>query len=96
VLKSSGVRVTWLRFLNGVPMKKYTMSLAGLLTTIAIIALGIIDLAFVLLNGTGSTVSTFMVNVGFASPMVVFAVGFVCGHLFGYMRPVDEEKKVGE
>jgi hypothetical protein len=67
--------------------KKYKMPLAGLLTTIGIITLGIVDLVFVLLNGTGSTVSTFMVNVGFSAPMVVFAVGFICGHLFGYMRP---------
>lgn len=62
------------------------MNLAGLITTIAIIVLGITDLVFVLLNGTSSSVSDFLIRVGFKSPIVVFAFGFVCGHLFGYMK----------
>jgi len=73
-------------------MKKYTMSTAGLFTTILIIILGIVDLCFVLFGGTGSSVSSFLINAGFASPVFVFGVGFVCGHLFGYMRPDDEKK----
>lgn len=65
----------------------YVMPLAGLITTIGIVTLGIIDLVFVLRTGTGSSVSNFMINVGFDAPGVVFAVAFVCGHLFGYMKP---------
>lgn len=62
------------------------MSLAGLITTIGIITLGIVDLCFVLFTGTPSTVSDFLIRTGFKAPMVVFAFGFVCGHLFGYMK----------
>lgn len=64
--------------------------MAGLVTTILIITLGIVDLCFVLFGGTGSSVSSFLINAGFKSPVFVFGVGFVCGHLFGYMTP--EEK----
>jgi len=71
--------------------KKLTMPLAGLITTIGIITLGIIDLFFVLFKGTGSSVSNFLVQAGFKAPMVVFAFGFVCGHLFGYMRLESKE-----
>ena len=63
-----------------------TMSLASLVTTIGIITLGIIDLCFVVFGGTGSSISNFLIQAGFKAPMVVFAFGFVAGHLFGYMR----------
>lgn len=62
------------------------MSLAGLITTIGIIILGITDLCFVLFTGTPSTVSDFLIRCGFKAPMVVFAFGYVCGHLFGTMK----------
>jgi len=62
------------------------MSLTGLILTIGIIVLGIYDLVVVLLNGTGSSVSDFLIRAGFKSPVLVFAFGFVCGHLFGYMK----------
>jgi hypothetical protein len=72
-------------------MKKYVMPMAGLVTTILIITLGIADLCFVLFSGTGSSVSSFLINAGFGSPVFVFGTGFVCGHLFGYMRPEKSE-----
>lgn len=62
------------------------MSLPGLITTIGIIILGIVDLFFVLFKGTGSSVSDFLIRAGFHSPVMVFAFGFVCGHLFGMMK----------
>ena len=71
--------------------KTYTMPLAGLLVTIGIIIMGIIDLCFVLFTGSGSSISNFFVNVGFKSPPVVFAVAFVCGHLWGVMTPKKEK-----
>ena len=66
---------------------KMDMPLAGLITTIVVIMLGITDLVLVLLKGTGSSISNFLINVGFDSPVWVFASGFVCGHLFGGMKP---------
>jgi ABC-type Fe3+ transport system permease subunit len=66
----------------------YTMSLAGLITTIAVTVLGIVDLWFVVIGGTGSSISNFLINAGFKSPMLVFALGYLGGHLCGYMTPV--------
>lgn len=65
---------------------KMTMSRAGLVTTILVIALGVYDLIEVLVSGTGSSVSNFLIQAGFRAPLLVFAIGFVCGHLFGYMK----------
>lgn len=62
------------------------MPFAGLLLTICVIVLGIVDLAFVVFHGAPSSVSNFMIRMGFQAPMVVFAFGFVSGHLFGYMK----------
>lgn len=70
----------------------YTMSMAGLVTTILITIAGVVDLYFVLISGTGSSISNFMINAGFKSPMVVFALGYLAGHLTGYMYPKDETK----
>lgn len=63
-----------------------TMPLAGLLVTIAVIILGIVDLCFVLFSGTPSSISNFMIRMGFKAPAVVFAFGYVCGHIWGGMR----------
>ena len=69
----------------------YKMPLAGLLTTIAVITLGIVDLVMVLTKGTGGSVSNFLINAGVRSPTVVFMVGFVCGHLWGPMYKSEPE-----
>ena len=72
---------------------KLTMTTTALVTTSTIITLGIYDLAAVAFgDGTSITVSDFLVNVGFNKPFVVFAIGFICGHLFGYMKPIKEIK----
>lgn len=65
------------------------MTRAGLVVTIAVITLGIVDLCFVLFNGTGTSISAWMVAAGFKSPVYVFATGFICGHLFGYFEPTE-------
>lgn len=66
---------------------KWTMPLAGLVTTIGVICLGIFDMCCVCFGGTGSSVSNFLVSSGFKAPAMVFAFGWVGGHLFGYMTP---------
>ncbi len=70
---------------------KLTMKTTALVTTTLIIILGIYDLVCVTLGDESISVSAFLVNVGFTSPMVVFAIGFICGHLFGYMKPVRND-----
>jgi len=72
---------------------KLTMKTTSLVTTTLIIILGIYDLVAVTIGeDTSLTVSQFLVNVGFNTPMVVFAIGYICGHLFGYMKPIEEIK----
>lgn len=63
------------------------MPLAGLILTIFVITLGIFDLVVVLIKGTGSSISQYLVSKSFSSPMMVFAFGFVAGHLFAGMLP---------
>ena len=68
---------------------KLKMTRTALVTTIFVIGLGIYDLVAVVSSGdTSTSVSQFLVNIGFKVPMVVFAVGFICGHVFGYMKPI--------
>jgi len=62
------------------------MSLPGLITTIGIIILGVVDLFFVLFKGTGSSVSDFLIRAGFKAPVIVFALGYIAGHLTSYMK----------
>lgn len=70
------------------------MTTTALVTTIIIIALAIYDLIVVVVGkGTEQSVSQFMVSMGWNAPMVVFGVGFICGHLFGYMRPTWQVRK---
>lgn len=66
--------------------QKLTMSLAGLITTIMITTLMLFDLWCVLFRGTGSSVSNFLILAGFKSPVLVFGMGYLMGHLTGYMR----------
>ncbi len=80
-------------------MTKLRMTATALVTTTTVIILGIYDLVCVVIGylggeGTSVTVSHFFVNVGFDAPMVVFTIGFICGHFFGYMKPVREEKQM--
>lgn len=64
------------------------MTSTALVTTVVIIVLGIYDLVCVMLGSTSISVSAFLINAGIQAPAVIFAIGFVCGHLFGYMKPI--------
>ena len=74
------------------------MKLTGVIVTAAIIILGIYDLIVVVADmGIQYSVSRFLQNAGLEAPMVTFAIGFVAGHIFGYMPPKcpddsDEDK----
>lgn len=72
------------------------MTTTALVTTTAVIALGIYDLIAVFFAGDESiSVSRFLINVGFNAPAVVFMVGFACGHVFGYAKPVKPKDLEG-
>ena len=72
------------------------MTRTALVTTIAIITVAIYDLIVVVLTGTGASVSRFLIDAGFESPLFVFGSGFICGHLFGYMKPKDDRREKKE
>jgi len=68
---------------------KLSMRKTGLVLTTAIIFLGIYDLVAVLVNpDTSTSISAYLVNVGFNRPFVVFTLGYISGHLTGYLKPI--------
>lgn len=66
------------------------MKPAALVTTILIIAFAVFDLALVTFGGTDSSVSRFLRTTPLKHPVISFGFGFVCGHLFGYMKEKQE------
>lgn len=71
---------------------KFTMKTTALVTTSLVIALGIYDLICVTTGvGVDISVSRFLINSGIQAPGIVFVFGYVCGHLFGYMKPIGCE-----
>jgi len=64
------------------------MKLTAVVVTGLIIFLGVYDLVVVTADlGIENSVSRFMQDSALEHPMVCFAVAFVCGHIFGYMKP---------
>jgi hypothetical protein len=66
------------------------MSLTAKIVTGCVIALGVYDLWAVASGGVESSISRFMQNSGIRAPWIVFTVGFICGHIWGYMPPKDK------
>lgn len=64
------------------------MKRTSIIVTAVIIALGIYDLAVVATSGEESSISRFMQSAGFSSPFIVFVIGYICGHFWGFMPPV--------
>ena len=63
------------------------MTLTAMVITATITALGIYDLWAVARGGVGTSISRYMQRSALRHPLIAFAVGFVCGHIFGYMAP---------
>lgn len=63
------------------------MSLTAKVVTVCVIALGIYDLWAVSTGGVTSSISKFMQNSGFDAPFIVFTVGYISGHIWGYLKP---------
>lgn len=68
------------------------MTRTAMVVTCGVVALGIYDLAVVASGGVELSVSRFMQSAGLQAPMIVFSIGFICGHIFGYMPPRDKSK----
>ena len=67
------------------------MSLTAKIVTFTVIALGMYDLLAVTVGGIPLSISRFMQDSSFEDPFISFAVGYTCGHIFGYMPPKDKK-----
>jgi hypothetical protein len=65
------------------------MGTAPLIVFIGILTLAIVDLGLVIFKGQGNSVSQFLITTAFKSPLVSFAFGATCGHLFFFMWDVN-------
>jgi hypothetical protein len=65
------------------------MTRTALIVTMGFIVLGIYDLIIVATNGVDQSISRFLQDTAFGSPLITFTFGFVCGHIFGYMKPSE-------
>lgn len=75
------------------------MSKAGMWTTICMIVLGIVDAVLVNQHGVDGSISRWVQDTGYASPVFVLMIGFLLGHFFGYMPPkckIDKDKDESE
>ena len=72
------------------------MTRTALVVTTCVIILGIYDLYAVSTGGVASSISRYMQNAGFDAPAIVFTFGFICGHLFGYMKPLSKQDKLND
>lgn len=72
------------------------MTITAQIITAVVIGLGIYDSVVVLRTGVGTSISRVMQRAGFRSPLVVFVVGFICGHIFGYMQPEPPQQNTNE
>ncbi len=55
------------------------------ITTLVILA-GLWEL-FAIFTGKAKTFSRAFQAIGLRSPAIAFVVGYLCGHIFGYMQP---------
>ena len=68
------------------------MSKTAMITTATVIVLAIWDLiAVTYLGGVDVSISRFIQNASLRAPFISFAIGFLCGHFFGFMPPVCPE-----
>jgi hypothetical protein len=68
------------------------MTRTAMIVTAGVITLGIYDLAVVAFGGgVEMSVSRFMQDAGLQAPWIVFTIGFICGHIFGYMPPREKQ-----
>lgn len=66
-----------------------TMKTTALVTTIAMITIGLYDLTVVMIaDNVSISVSRFLINSYFEVPVFSIAFGYTLGHLTGYAKPV--------
>lgn len=63
------------------------MTTTGILMVATFITLAIYDAIVVMRQGVGCSISRFLQRTALRAPVFTFSVGFVAGHIFGYMAP---------
>lgn len=63
---------------------KYTTTVVVIVATV--VALTCYDVFAILAWGVDSTISRVILSASFNSPVIAFAAGFLCGHLFAPQR----------
>lgn len=63
------------------------MTKTSMIVTGTIITLGIYDLYAVNFGGVDTSISRFLQNSALDAPLIAFCFGFICGHIFGYLKP---------
>lgn len=66
-----------------------TMTVVGLVLVIVMITMALYDFVLVEFFGKQSTISQFLIGTAFAAPMISCGFGWVGGHLFSYMWPMQ-------
>jgi hypothetical protein len=66
------------------------MKLTALFCTAVTIVLGVYDAYMVTFYGVEASISRYLQNTAIDSPVFSFSIGFICGHVFGYMKPTNE------
>ena len=66
------------------------MTKTALFTTAIVIIIAVYDLYAVATGGVESSVSRFIQDSGYDAPFLIFAMGYLCGHWFGFMKPACE------
>lgn len=67
---------------------KPTLRTTAIIVMFFICFLGLYDLYAVIVGGVGVSVSRFLQISAFKSVLFIYGVGFICGHVFAYLKPV--------
>lgn len=63
------------------------MYTTAVVCVVAMVSLAIFDLVMSQIYGVNGTISRVLQRTAFGHPAFSFAIGFICGHIFGYMKP---------
>ena len=66
------------------------MKTTAYIMTALVIFATVYDIIVIQFGGIDYSISRWVQNMGFDSPMISFGCGFLAGHFFGYMKPKNK------
>jgi len=81
--------------IDGILHKRRVGQLSSFFTPTCII-IGLYDLWMASYYGVDHTISRYLQVASFDTPTVPFTIGYICGHIFGYMKPKKEIESLKE